>query len=218
MDPVKIYIIDDHHLFIEGLYALLSEEECLEITGCSTDPNDFLENLNQIEADVFLVDINMPEMTGIALSKLIINKRPEARILALTMYNDYRHIEKMIKSGALGYSLKSDNIKELIKAIKSVARGKKFISESIQETVVSKIGTIHRIEETEDIRRSSLTKREVEILMLIIKEFSNKKIAEKLFISERTVETHRKNIFAKTNTNSAISLLKHCIKEGIIHV
>ncbi len=218
MDPVKIYIIDDHHLFIEGLYALLSDEKCLKIIGYSMDPNNFLDNLNQIEADVFLVDINMPEMTGIALSKLIMDKKPEARILALTMYNDYRHIEKMIKSGALGYSLKSDNIKELVKAIKSVARGKKFISESIQETVVSKIGNIHRIEEAEDIRKSSLTKREVEILMLITKEFSNKQIAEKLFISERTVETHRKNIFAKTNTNSAMSLLKHCIKEGIIQV
>ena len=216
MSPIKIFIIDDHRLFIEGLYALLSDEECLDIVGYSMEPNQFLEKLNQIDADVFLVDINMPEMTGITLSKLIINKKPEAKILALTMYNDYRHIEKMIKGGALGYSLKSDNIKELVKAIKSVARGKKFISESIQETVVNKIGTIHSIEETENISKSSLTKREVEILMLIIKEYSNKQIAEKLFISERTVETHRKNIFAKTNTNSAISLLKYSIKEGII--
>jgi DNA-binding NarL/FixJ family response regulator len=218
MNQIKIYIIDDHKLFIEGIKALLSDEKELMFIGSSTCPKEFINNMHNIEADVYLVDINMPEMSGIMVTNLLRNTKPEAKVLALTMYDDYRHIERMLKSGAIGYSLKSDNIAELVKAIKMVARGKKFICERIQETVLDQIGSIHELEENEDIRKSKMTKREIEILLLIIKEHSNQQIAEKLFISSRTVETHRKNIFAKANTNSALGLLKHAIKEGFVEV
>ncbi len=215
MDKIKVFIIDDHKLFIEGLCSLLAEQEGLEIHGYSMYPVDFSTQMHEVDADVFIIDINMPEMSGITLTRLLTEAKPDARILALTMHNDYRYIEKMLQSGALGYALKSENIKELVRAIKTVATGKRFISDGVQETISKKIGSIHRIEESDDLRKSKLTKREIEILLLIIKEFPNKMIAEKLFISERTVETHRKNIFSKTNTNSAISLLKYAIKEGI---
>jgi len=218
MNTIKIFLVDDHKLFIEGIISLLSEEDCLQFVGYSLNPAEVRDKVDEIDADVFIIDINMPEMSGITLTKFIMDKKPDSKILALTMYNDYRHIEKMIKSGALGYSQKSDNIEELIKAIKTVARGRKFICESIQQTIVNNIGSIHKMEETEIVSKSKLTEREMEVLLLIIKEYNNREIAEKLFISRQTVETHRKNIFSKANTSSAVGLLKYAIKEGIIQV
>ncbi len=218
MDPIRVYIVDDHHLFIEGIYALFADVKMLEIVGYSMSPAEFLENFDEIEADVFLMDINMPEISGIALTKIVMERNPTTKILALTMYDDYKHVEKMLKSGAIGYALKSDNISELFKAIKSVQQGQKFISECIQEAIINRIGSVHELEESEDVSKSKLTKREIEILLLIIKEVPTKEIAEKLFISPRTVETHRKNIFAKANAKSAMSLLKYAIREGLVEV
>jgi len=218
MDPIKIFLVDDHKLFIEGIVSLLSDEECLEFTGYSLSPLEVRNTLDDIEADVFIVDINMPEMSGVVLTQYIMDKRPGSRILALTMYNDFRHIEKMIKSGALGYSLKSDSLEELVNAIKTVAKGRKYISESIQQTIVNNIGSIHQMHENEVLSKSKLTEREMEVLQLIIKEYNNREIAEKLYISRQTVETHRKNIFSKANTSSAVGLLKYAIKEGIVQV
>ncbi len=218
MNPIKVFIVDDHKLFIEGLYALLSDEQCLDFIGYSMSPAKLVEEVQDVDADVFLIDINMPEMSGIALTKLLMAKRPDAKILALTMFDDYKHIEKMIASGAIGYSLKSDNITELIKAIKTVAQGKKFISESIQEAIVNRMSGAHELEETEDVSKSKLTMREIEVLLLIIKEVPKNEIAERLFISPRTVETHRKNICAKANARSPMSLLKYAIREGIVEM
>ncbi len=218
MEPIKIYIIDDHTLFIKGLYSLLSDESSIELTGYSTSPSDFIEKINKVNADVFLVDINMPQMTGISLTQLILEQRPTAKILALTMYDDYRHIENMFKSGATGYSLKSDTIAELIRAIHAVAKKQKFISCNIQQTIINQIGSIHELEDVEDASKSKFTQREIEIVRLIIKEYSNKAIADKLFISPRTVESHRKNIFAKAQTSSALGLMKYAIQKGIVDV
>lgn len=218
MKKIRVFIIDDHKLFIEGIYALLSDEPAFEFVGDAMTPNDFLRQIERIDADVFLMDIDMPEMSGIMLTKMLLEKRPEAKVLALTMYDDFRHIEQMIKSGALGYAVKSENINELIKAIKTVAEGGKYISESTRETIVNRLGSIHELEEVDHVSKSKLTKRETEILLLIIREVPKKEIAERLFISPRTLETHRKNIFAKANAKTVLGLLKYAVKEGLVEV
>jgi DNA-binding NarL/FixJ family response regulator len=218
MQKIRVFIIDDHQLFIEGIYALLSDEPAFEFVGDAMSPNEFLAQMHTIQADVFLMDIDMPEMSGIMLTRMLIEKRPEAKVLALTMYDDFRHIEQMIKSGAMGYAVKSENITELIKAIKTVAAGGKYISESPRETVVNRLGSIHELEEVDEMSKSKLTKRETEILLLIIREVPKKEIAERLFISPRTLETHRKNIFAKANAKTVLGLLKYAVKEGLVEV
>jgi DNA-binding NarL/FixJ family response regulator len=216
MDTIKIYVIDDHKLFVEGIYSLLSDEPGFELMGYSLSAKEFLEIADNVKADVYLVDINMPEITGIELTRMIREMQPDARILALTMYEDFQYVEKMIKSGAHGYILKAANLHELIKAITSVAKGEKFLGQEIQDVVFNKIGSLEALETPDDDVKGLLTPREKEILALIAKEYSNPEIAEKLFISERTVETHRKNIFSKTGAKSVIGLIRYAIQHNIV--
>lgn len=217
MKTTKIYVIDDHKLFVEGIYSLLSDEPGFELMGYSLSAREFLDISPQIQADVYLVDINMPEISGIELTKMILQQQPQARVLALTMYDDFQYVEKMIKSGAHGYILKASDLQELIKAVAAVARGEKFLGQEIQQVVFNQIGNLEAAwqKPSEDVKEL-LTPREKEILALIAREFSNPEIAEKLFISERTVETHRKNIFAKTGAKSVIGLIKYAIQHEII--
>ncbi len=215
---VRIYIIDDHKLFVQGVISLLSDETDLEITGYSLSALDFLAGVEKLEVDVFLMDINMPDITGIELTRKLKELKPDARVLALTMYDDFEYVENMIKSGADGYILKTASLEELSLAIKSVARGVKFFGNEIQEIVFNKIGgkgnAKNSTSTSED--EANLTKREVEIISLIAKEYTTQEIADKLFISTRTVETHRKNILSKTRVKSIIGLLKFAEQRGIL--
>jgi len=216
---VKLYIIDDHKLFVQGVISLLSDESDLEITGYSLSALDFLAGVEKLNVDVYLMDINMPDITGIELTRKLKELKPEARVLALTMYDDFEYVENMIKSGADGYILKTASMEELSLAIKTVAKGNKFFGNEIQEIVFNKIGgkgsTINTSGTTDN--QANLTKRELEIISLIAKEFTTQEIADKLFISARTVETHRKNILSKTHAKSIIGLLKFVEQKGILN-
>lgn len=216
MKPIKIFMIEDHELFIEGVFSLLIDEPALELVGYSTDPQDFLNQFDRLNVDVFLVDINMPKMSGIILAEKILKRKKDAKVLALTMYDDYQHIEAMINKGVLGYILKSANISELVYAIRMVYEGKRFISIDIQDVVMGYVEGLQNLEENDEIQNSKLTSREVEVLLLIIQELSNKEIADKLFISERTVETHRKNILSKTNAKGSLGLYKYAIQHSLV--
>jgi DNA-binding NarL/FixJ family response regulator len=215
---VRIYIVDDHKLFVQGVISLLSDETDLEITGYSLSALDFLAGVEKLDVDVYLMDINMPDITGIELTRKLKDIKPEARVLALTMYDDFEYVENMIKSGADGYILKTASLEELSLAIKTVARGIKFFGNEIQEIVFNKIGgkgSANNPTSTSD-DQANLTKREMEIISLIAKEYTTQEIAEKLFISTRTVETHRKNILSKTRVKSIIGLLKFAEQRGIL--
>lgn len=209
-------MIEDHALFIEGVFSLLADESSLELVGYSLDPQDFLNQFDRLDVDVFLIDINMPKMSGIILAEKILKRRKDAKVIALTMYEDYQHIETMINKGVLGYILKSANISELVYAIRMVYEGKRFISIDIQDVVMGYVEGLQNLEENDEIQNSKLTSREVEVLLLIIQELSNKEIADKLFISERTVETHRKNILAKTNAKGSLGLFKYAIQHSLV--
>lgn len=221
MNKVSVYIIDDHKLFVEGLCSLLADIQGFEIEGFSLNPLNFLENINTVNADVFLVDINMPQMSGVQLTAKLKDIKPSAKVLALTMYDEYEYVEKMIMAGASGYILKSASIQELTNAIKSVADGSKFLGRDIQEVLFNKVEKGNQDFNQKTLSfgaepEATLTKREIEILILISKELTTQQIAEKLFISERTVETHRKNIFSKTKAKSVIGLSRYAEKHGYL--
>ena len=219
MEKIDIFIIDDHRLFVDGVSMLLADETRFNIVGYVSSAKEFFECMDQLSVDVYLVDINIPEVSGIEITKRIKESQPQAKVLALTMYDDYEFVEKMLKNGADGYVLKSATIKELSTAILTLASGNKFFGTEIQEILFNKIGNKdagEQVETADTQHEARLTKRETEILILIAREYSTQQIAEKLFISERTVETHRKNIFAKTKAKSIIGLSKYALQHGLI--
>lgn len=218
MERIRITVIDDHKLFVDGICSLLADDEQFQIVGSQLSPVKFLNKFEKGMADVYLVDINMPEMSGIELARKIMDKDPGAKILALTMFDEFQYVEDMIKSGASGYILKSASLEELTDAVITVSQGKKYFGNSIHEIMFNKISGKTSEEHTGQTNpeQIKLTKREIEILTLIVKEYTTGQIADQLFISERTVETHRKNIFSKTKAKSVIGLSKYAIKSGII--
>lgn len=215
MEQIGVFIVDDHKLFVEGICSLLSDERRFKIIGCASSGYELLERVIDEEIDVFLVDLNMPDMSGVELTRRLKERNKFAKVLALTMHDDFEYVEKMIKSGANGYVLKSASLTELTTAIEQVALGKRFFGEAIQEMMFSRIGGVSETRDELRDHAPNLTKREIEILSLIVKEYTNAQIADMLFISERTVETHRKNIFSKTKVKTVIGLSKFALKHGL---
>jgi two-component system nitrate/nitrite response regulator NarL len=211
MTKISLGIVDDHQIVIDGLMSLLKGESRFHFAFATTHPAEVVTLLHKEPVDVLLTDVMMPELDGNILAREVKRLFPATRILALSMSGQAETVNEMINdSDIAGYVLKNIGKAELIQAIEKIAGGGIYFSEEILE------GLSHsqrRKKETED---AHLTDRELEIIRLIEKEFSNKQIAEKLFISERTVETHRKNIFRKTNTNSVIGLVKFAYEHKLV--
>lgn len=209
MSFLKIYIVDDHQMLIDGLKALLSDEKNISVVGENTFSKAALKEISEYKPDIVLTDINMPEMDGIELTKEIKKKHPEIKIIALSMFGERETITEMLNAGVSAYILKNTGKDELLKAIVKVANDGNFFSEDVTSEML-------RVSPNTDTKEISLSQREIEVIELIAQEYTNAKIAEALFISERTVETHRKNIFRKTDTKSVIGLLKYCVERRII--
>lgn len=209
MPFLKIYIVDDHQMLIDGLKALLSDETNISLVGESTSARTALKEIGEYRPDIVLTDINMPDMDGIELTREVKKRQPEVKLIALSMYGERETISDMLKAGVSGYILKNTGKQELLKAITKVASGGTFYSEEVTAEMM-------RTYPEQAAREISLSAREIEVIELIAKEYTNAMIAEALFISERTVETHRKNIFRKTDTKSVIGLLKYCVDKRII--
>ncbi len=209
MSKLDIYIVDDHKIMIDGISALLRNEERFRIVGDNTSPVRALEEIKEKKPHVLITDINMKELSGIELAKKVKEYDDNIKILALSMHDDRQTISDMLEVGISGYVLKNTGMDELTMAINKVANGQMFFSAEVTETMMKAMSE-PKITPKETI---SLTPREVEIVKLISSELSNAQIGEKLFISERTVETHRKNIFRKTNTKSVAGLIKLAIEQ-----
>jgi DNA-binding NarL/FixJ family response regulator len=207
----NIAIVDDHQIVIDGLKSLLHNHPSFQVVIESNHPEEMLQLLKKVEVDILLTDIMMPGMTGNVLAKKVRQSFPQIKILALSMSGQGDLVNEMIDDADIaGYMLKNTNKQEFIKALEKIANGGIYFSEEvIQEMTLAST----RKKETEE---AHLTAREIEIVRLIEKEYSNKQIAESLFLSERTVETHRKNIFRKTKTNSVIGLVKYAYEHRLI--
>ena len=212
MKSLTLYIVDDHKVLVDGLSMLLSGESFIRIAGKTTNPLLAFEEIKQLKPDIVLSDIQMPEMNGIELAKNIKRVLPDTKIIALSMFGDAVHINDMVKAGASGYLLKNSDKSDVIEAIKAVMAGKNYFSEQVK----GELERAMKAEPGSDAGKPHITSREKEIIQLIAKECSNAQIADKLFISERTVETHRKNIFRKTNTKSVVGLLKFAMESNLL--
>lgn len=212
MKKIKIIIVDDHQMMIDGLCALLKNNKEIEIVATFTNGNLLLETIENLSIDVVLTDISMPEIDGFELTKKIKEKKPAIQVIALSMSNNIVDINKMIDLGISGYVLKNTGNQELITAIQNVAAGKMHFSDEVTDEM-----TKHKHDTIKEKNTTlKLTDRELEILKLIVQEMNNAEIAEKLFISERTVETHRKNMIRKFNSKSIVGLIKYALENKLI--
>ncbi|HPR57898.1 MAG TPA: response regulator transcription factor [Bacteroidales bacterium] len=216
--PVKVLIVDDHQLMVEGLKSLLEDEEDIAFVAGANSMKETLDFLKNNETDVILMDINMPDGSGIEATEKVKALYPSVKIIGLTMHDDISVITRMIKAGASGYILKRTNMNEVIEAIRTVHSNGRYLSNDTQKIIMDNLGTPGTLPYPEKVSKPVLSSREIEVLNLIAKEYNNEQIAEKLFISERTVEAHRRNIFIKTETKSIVGLIKYAIHHGLIEV
>lgn len=214
MSKINLVLVDDHHILLDGLSALLKTQKDMQVTAAYTNSADLLSNLEQLQANVFIADINMPGMNGIELTRAISARHNDAAIICLSMHDDAEHITEMSNAGASGYLLKNTNDKDLLEAIRTVAAGKLYFPDDILAKMKEYEQRTSRM--AEEASAIKLTSRELEILKLIAAEYSNTRIAETLFISERTVETHRKNMLRKTNHSTMLGLLKFAIDHKLL--
>lgn len=204
--------MDDHQIMIDGIMALLANNKDYHVVANTTNPKEAISLISLHQPEVLITDINMAQLSGIALCKEVKNQFPNTKVLTLSMFGDKETITEMIEAGVNGYILKNTGTSELLFAIEKIVSGQHFFSNDVTVEMLKSI-THPKSPQNEPI---SLTPRELEIVRLIADELNNAQIGEKLFISERTVETHRKNIFRKTNTKSVAGLIKFAIEHKVI--
>ena len=213
-DNIRIIIADDHEIFRKGLKVVLGRLKNVDIIGEATSGDEVIHLLEESEADIVLMDIEMPRMNGIEATRKISQRFPDVRVLALTMFNNDHYIQDMLDAGAKGFLLKNVTKDILDKALNSVAAGNTYYSDELFNFFTKKI-TAETVSSTPGF---SLTKREKEILQLICDGFSNKDIAEKLSICERTVIGHKSNLLSKTGCRNTVALISYAIKNKLIQI
>ena len=204
---VKILIVDDHQLMIDGIMELLQNHGNHTIMGTTTTASHTLEMLKNAKVDMLISDVNMPEMKGPELISKVKATYPELKVIALSMHQEKHIVKDVLKAGADSYVLKHSTQNELIEAIEKTMLGETFVSAAVTKMLVDDV-KYPSIEEL-------LSEREREIIKLVVKEYTGKQIAEELFISEKTVETHKRNIFRKTNTSTLVGLTKFAIEHQL---
>jgi DNA-binding NarL/FixJ family response regulator len=207
---ITVVIADDHIIFRQGLLKLLQSAEDIEVVADTGSPNEALHLIVEKMPDVAILDISMPVLSGIELLKEIEKKKICTKIVFLTMHNDSLTAKKAIQSNAAGYVLKDDAFEDLLYAVRAVASGGTFISPSISDKILKR--------KADDGEDRLLTRRECEVLRLIASGATNKKIADALSISVKTVETHRTRILQKLDAHSTAELVRYAIKTGLLEI
>lgn len=219
MEKIRIVLADDHELVRSGLMKLLETYKDLTVIGEAGDGLEAVEKTKMLNPDVLIIDLSMPKLSGVEATKIIRRECPNVAVLVLTMHQNEEYVYQIFKSGAGGYILKDAGKDELAAAIRAVARGEKYFSSRVSQIMVNGFlrKTSARDESTSSAMEGlnvSLTKREKEVLSLIAEGLNNLEISEKLFISPRTVDTHRTNIMQKLNIHDAANLVKFAIEHG----
>ena len=204
--PIRILIVDDHPMVAEGIEAILETFDDIEVVGTLLNAVEAIEKLNLLDPDVVLLDLNMPGMTGLAATELMLEKRPGTRILILTMHDSPEYIATALSHGASGYVLKDVPTDEIKTAIDSVMQGKQYLCTGTASSLKPKIAD----------GREPLTSREQTVLLQLAQGKSNRNVADVLQISVHTVETHRKNIRRKLGISSTAGLTRYALEHGVL--
>jgi len=214
MTNVKIALADDHKIVRDGIKTMLESQPEIDVVVEASNGNEILEKIEDTLVDLVIMDISMPEKDGIEATKELKNRYPNVKVLALTMSNDDLHIRQMIQAGASGYVMKSAGRKELKEAIETIMSGQHYFSDEATQSIMMDLVKGKGKSTTPDAVH--ITDRELEILELIVQEYTNQEIAEKLFISSRTVDAHRRNLLQKTGARNTAGLVKYAFQHNLI--
>ena len=213
MEKIKIALADDHQLFRNGLKILLGSFNEFEVVAEASNGKELQKALENCHADIVLMDISMPEMDGVEATGILSREMPGTRVIALSMYGEEEYYYRMVEAGAKGFILKDSDITDVHDAIIAVHKGGNYFSQELLYHVINRIKN-----REQEVKSSSLSKREKEILLKICEGLSNHEIADSLFISKRTVDKHRANLLAKTGSKNTASLILYAIKNRLIEI
>ena len=217
-DSCKILIVDDHALFRHGVSTMLSTVDGIEVVGEAANGAEFVAMLPETEVDVVLLDIDMPVMNGFDAAAEAMRLVPGIKIITLSMFGEEDYYFKMVSLGVKGFLLKNSDIKDVVDAIFTVRAGGTYFSQELLFNLVSSLKSSAVNDGVSEENENALSDREIEILLLICKGLSNQEIADRLFISKRTVDKHRANILAKTGCKNTANLVVFAIKEGYVEI
>ena len=216
LKKLKLYIVDDHKLFREGLKLLLSTQDFVQHIYEASNGREFVENLALADCDVVLMDIEMPEMNGIEATEAALRLKPGLKIIVLSMYGDEQYYYKMVDAGVKGFVLKNSGIEKVVAAIRKVADGENYFSEELLMNILSNMREGGKNEP--EVPDNEISEREMEILYHVCLGLSNQEIADKLFISKRTVDKHRANLLSKTGCKNTAALVMYASQNKRIDV
>lgn len=212
---IRILIADDHTMFVEGIESILDGLDHIQVAGkCHTGPAVF-DLLETEEVDVLLLDINLPGMNGIEVCQRISKEYPDIKVLALSMHNEESFVTEILKYGAQGYILKNTGKKELISAIEQVFKGQSYFSEAVTETIMKSLVNQRAGQKRTGPLMPKISRREKDVLDLIVKEHTTQEIADKLFISLKTVESHRRSLLTKLNVRNTAGLVRVALENNL---
>lgn len=207
---IKIALVDDHALFRNGLRGLIDGKRNCRVVAEASDGAEFLENEAAMAADVVFMDIAMPVLSGDKATIAALKRNPDLKVICLSMFGDERYYSRMVEAGAKGFLLKDSSIEEVFAAIDAIVNGEEYICHDVMKMLSE---AMRRNDETK-----MLSEREIDVLLGICRGLSTQEIADKLFISKRTVDTHRANILEKTGSNNTASLVVYAIKHGLVEM
>ncbi|MEC3907501.1 response regulator transcription factor [Tamlana sp. 2201CG12-4] len=207
----KIAITDDHEMVLQGIVSMLENTSEVTCVGTYKNASETIENISNDNPDVLLLDINLPDINGIDLSKQLLKKHPDLKIIGLTNFEDISFVKRMLKNGVHGYLLKNTDKLELITAITTVLSGELFLQKDIHKKLWSQNNTA-----SDNGLKPNLTRREHDVLVAISEELTTQEISKKLFISPKTVETHRMNIMSKLGAKNSVGIIKIALEKELL--
>ena len=211
MEKITIVLADDHDILMDGIESILNDSAHLQVVGKASSATAAEDLVQKLQPDLLLTDISMGEVSGLSLTKNIMQKFPQTKIIVLSMHDDMQHVSSLLEAGALGYLLKNVKQPELFEAIEHVMAGRQYIQQMLAGSY-----TRFNQQKKEGRKNSQLTPREIEIIKLIANEMTSAEISRELFLSEHTVETHRKNIIRKTGAKTVIGLLNYAREHNVL--
>ncbi|QKG79138.1 response regulator transcription factor [Tenuifilum thalassicum] len=217
MDKIRVALVEDHQLVRDGIRLLLTDLPNIEVVAEADCAKKLLNVIKDVNPDVMLVDISLPEMSGVELTNVITSNHPDIKVIILSMHIEQEYIFNSLRNGAKGYLHKSISRDELIEAIEEVYNGGEYFSKEVSGIILKNyLRRIKNPDRVEEYENKKLTPREMEILKMVAQGYSNQLIAEKLFISVRTVESHKNHIMQKLELTTVVDLVKYAIKNKII--